>query len=260
MTEAFDLLSRRRFDQLAHRLQTDRASIAEAVERITSLDPRPAQRFEMPNQEPMYIRPELLVEKIDGKWAVKLKQEYTPTIRINSYYKNLMTEESTPRDTKDYIREQVKKGRFFMSCLEQRGQTIQRVAEAIVERQQEYFNEGPEHLHPMRMADIAGVMGMHESTISRAVGGKYMETPHGVVELRSFFSSGVETTTGPQVSSRTLEAAIQRLVKAEDPLNPMTDEQLSAKLMEEDIRIGRRTVVKYRERLGIQASALLWQC
>ena len=185
-----------------------------------------------------------------------LHKDVTPSLRISQFYKNMMAESGGKKEVREFIRDHIKRGRFFIDLLMQRQQTIQKVAERIVARQPDFFDQGPSHLKPMTMSDIATEIGVHETTISRTVGGKFARTPHGVVELRSFFTSGMATNSGEAVSSRTVEAALKEVIAAEDPAHPLSDKEIAQHMGQRGIRISRRTVVKYRDRLGILPSAL----
>ncbi len=160
------------------------------------------------------------------------------------------------KGVREFLREHIRKGRFFISCLEQRQETIRKVAQEIVARQVAFFEQGPAHLRPMTMSEIAQVIGVHETTISRTVGGKFARTPHGVFELRSFFTSGMATHSGEAVSSRAVEAALREIVAEEDDSQPLSDGGISERMSQRGIRISRRTIVKYRDRLGILAGSL----
>lgn len=256
LDKCFDLLSRRRFEEIAKHLDVEVEDVLEAAERITALNPRPAKDFEDTPITGFHVQPELTIEKSGGRWVVILHKELTPSLRISHFYKTMMAESAGKKDVREYIREHIKRGRFFIDLLMQRQQTIQKVAECIVARQQEFFDLGPTHLRPMTMAEIASDIGVHETTISRTVGGKFALTPHGVFELRSFFTSGMATDSGEDVSSRTVEAALKEVVAGEDHAHPLSDKEISESLAARGIRISRRTIVKYRDRLGILPSAL----
>jgi RNA polymerase sigma-54 factor len=256
LEECFDLLSRRRFEDIAKHFDVEVEDVMAATERITALNPRPAKDFEETPLTGFHVQPELSIERKDDHWAVTLHRELTPTLRISHYYKTMMAESGGKKEVRDYIREHIKRGRFFIDLLQQRQQTIQKVAECIVARQPDFFDQGPTHLKPMTMAEIASDIGVHETTISRTVGGKFANTPHGVFELRSFFTSGMATHSGEAVSSRTVEAALKEVINAEDPAHPLSDKEISEAMAAKGIRMSRRTVVKYRDRLGILPSAL----
>lgn len=256
LDECFDALSRRKFEQIAIHFDVELEDVLDATQRITALNPRPAKDFDDTPVTGFQVLPELTIEKQGERWAVIMHKEVTPSLRISHMYKTMMAEAGDKKDVRDYIREHIKRGRFFMDLLVQRQQTIQKVAESIVARQRDFFDLGPTHLKPMTMSEIAGDIGVHETTISRTVGGKYAATPFGIFELRSFFTSGMATDSGEAVSARTVEAALKEVIAAEDASRPLSDKEISEHMAERGIRISRRTVVKYRDRLGILPSAL----
>ena len=195
LRDCFPALSRRKFNDIAAQLDVEPEDAVEAAMRITELNPRPAQIFD-PEPEATSITPELSIEKQGGRWTVVLHREFTPVLRISHCYKNIMNEAGSGSEVRDYLREHIRKGRYFIRCLEERQETIRKVATEIVSRQQAFLEHGPAHLKPMTMSQIAEVVGVHETTISRTVGGKFAMTPHGVFELRSLFTSGMATESG----------------------------------------------------------------
>ena len=256
LKDCFDALSKRRFEDIADKLDVEVEDAVEAAERLTSLNPRPARLFDEPPGAGCGVEPELSMDKVDGAWTVTVHREFTPRLRISAMCKNMLNGPANEKGVREFLREHIRKGRFFISCLEQRQETIRKVAQEIVARQEPFFEQGPSHLRPMTMAEIAQVIGVHETTISRTVGGKFAQTPHGVFELRSFFTSGMATHSGEAVSSRTVEAALREIIAEEDDSQPLSDGEISQRMSERGIRISRRTVVKYRDRLGILAGSL----
>lgn len=256
LDECFLLLSRRKFEEIAAHFDVELDDVQDAAMRITALNPRPARDFDETPAIGFHVQPEMTIEKQAGKWTVTIHKEVTPSLRISQFYKSMMAESAGKKDVRDFIRDHIKRGRFFIEMLQQRQQTIQKVAEHIVARQEDFFEIGPSSLKPMTMADIANEIGVHESTVSRTVAGKFANTPHGVFELRSFFTSGMATFSGEAVSGRTVEAALKEIIQAEDRGHPLHDKEIVERLAERGIRMSRRTVVKYRDRLGILPSAL----
>lgn len=256
LKDCFDSLSKRRFEDIADKLDVEVEDAVDAAGRLTALNPRPGRMFDVTPGAGCSVEPELSMEKVDGAWTVTVHREFTPSLRISAACKNMLNGPPGEKGVREYLREHIRKGRFFISCLEQRQETIRKVAQEIVVRQEAFFEQGPSHLRPMTMAVIAQVIGVHETTISRTVGGKFARTPHGVFELRSFFTSGMATHTGEAVSSRTVEAALREIVAAEDGAHPLSDGEISERMSLRGIRISRRTVVKYRDRLGVLAGSL----
>jgi RNA polymerase sigma-54 factor len=157
---------------------------------------------------------------------------------------------------KEYLREKIRGGRFFIKCIEQRQHTLLNIAKEIVERQRDFFDQGPAHLHPMTMSQVAQAVGVHETTVSRAVSGKYMSTPRGLFELKYFFTSGYTTSEGASVSNESVRQAIAEIIRGEDPRKPLSDQDIVTTLSEQGLPIARRTVAKYREQLGLLPSHL----
>ena len=179
-----------------------------------------------------------------------------PHLRISNYYKDLMSTPGSGREVRDYIRDKIKGGKFFIRSIQQRQQTILQIANEIVQRQPEFFSQGPSGLKPMTMSQVADAVGVHETTVSRAVSGKYMETPFGMFELRFFFTTGFQTSGGASVSNESVKDAVSSLVASEGTRNPLSDQQIVEILSERGIPIARRTVAKYRDQLGILPSHL----
>jgi RNA polymerase sigma-54 factor len=255
LKDCFDALAKRRFEDMAATLDVEVEDVVEAAERLTLLHPRPARLFDAEAETGHSVEPELTFEEVDGAWTVTVHREFTPGLRISASCKNLLNA-GGGAEVRAYLREHIRKGRWFITCLAQRQETIRKVAQEIVSRQEDFFVHGPAHLRPMKMADIAQAIGVHETTISRTVNGKYARTPHGVFELRTFFTSGMSTDSGTDVSSRAVEAALREIVQNEDATQPLSDMELATRLAERGIRIARRTVLKYRDRLRILPAPL----
>ena len=249
-----DDLARRRFPQVARKLSVPLSEIARAAEHIAALNPRPASAFS--HAAPHYISPDVHVERSNGSYHITLNDEQLPRLRISNLYKDLMSNAASREEVRGYIRDKIRSGKFLIRSIQQRQQTIQRIAEEIVARQQDFFDQGPAHLKPMNMSQVADVVGVHETTVSRAISGKYIATPHGVYELRYFFTSGVDTESGVQVSNTSVKTSLAEIVKSEDPSHPWSDEDLVHQLALQGIKLARRTVAKYREELNILPSHL----
>lgn len=256
VAEHLDDLARRRLPDLARKLKVSVERVSQAAETIGGLNPRPAQDFVTSTATNLYVQPDLSVEKVNGRYVVTLNNEAVPRLRISNTYKDLMARSGTKEEVRGYIRERIRSGKFFIQSIEQRQQTIRRIAEEIVVRQEAFLDHGPSHLRPMNMAQLAEVVGVHETTVSRAVNGKYMRTPQGVYELRYFFTTGLETSSGESMSNVSVKAALGELVKNEDATKPYSDDAIVKKLHEQGIKLARRTVAKYRDELGILPSHL----
>lgn len=250
-----DELARRRLPDIAKKLRVPVERVAQAAEAIAGLNPRPAQDF-APAPQGLYVQPDVTVEKVNDRYTVTVHNESLPRLRISNTYKDLMSQARTRTEVRSYIRDRIRSGKFFIQAIEQRQQTIRRIAEEIVARQTEFLEHGPSHLKPMNMAQLAEVVGVHETTVSRAVAGKYMKTPQGVFEMRYFFTTGLANDSGESLSNVSIKAALQELVRGEDASKPLSDDAIVKKLSEQGIRLARRTVAKYRDELGILPSHL----
>ena len=247
-----DELGKRRFPEIARRLCTTPEQVQKCANLIATLDPKPGQIFAPdPNN---YVLPDVTVECIDGQWQVLLNGDQIPHLRISNTYKDLMARDGNAMDVRDYIRDKIRSGKFLIKSIHQRQQTISNIAHEIVARQQNFFESGPASLRPMTMVQIADAVGVHETTVSRAISGKYMATPWGVFEMKYFFTPGYQTTDGATMSNTSVKNAIAELVNGEDSRNPLSDKEIVDILTDRGIPIARRTVAKYRAELGILPS------
>ncbi len=245
-------LGKHRFPEIARKLNTSPEQVQKCADFIATLDPKPGQLFtpDMTN----YVLPDVTVEKVSGEWQVSLNGEQIPHLRISNTYKDLMSRDGNPADVRDYIRDKIRSGKFLIKSIHQRQQTISNIAHEIVKRQQDFFENGPTALKPLTMVQVAEVVGVHETTVSRAISGKYMATPWGVFELKYFFTPGYQTAGGDTLSNTSVKNAITELVKAEDTRHPLSDKEIVDILTERGIPIARRTVAKYRAEAGILPS------
>lgn len=249
-----EALGRRRYNDIAAKLGIYWDEVQDAAENISKLRPRPGT--ELASAEPEYVVPEVTVTRTEDGYRVSLNDEPLPKLRISHSYKDLLTQAASNPEVRDYLRDKIRAGKFLIRCLDQREQTIKRIAEEIVRRQREFFDEGRASLKPMTMAQVAEAVGVHETTVSRAVAAKYMDTPQGLIEMRSLFTSGVATANGGSVASTGVKEMIGELVRNEDPAHPLTDDQIEAKLKAQGIKIARRTVAKYRGEMKILPVAM----
>lgn len=247
-----DDLGKRRFPEVARRLGTTVDQVQRAANFIGTLDPRPGQIFTPdPNN---YVLPDVTVERIGGNWQISLNGDQIPHLRISNTYKDLMAKDGNGAEVKDYIRDKIRSGKFLIKSIHQRQQTISNIAHEIVDRQKEFLELGASALKPLTMVQIADAVGVHETTVSRAISGKYMATPHGVFEMKYFFTPGYQTATGESMSNTSVKGAIAELVKGEDTKNPLSDKEIVEILSKRGIPIARRTVAKYRNELNILPS------
>jgi RNA polymerase sigma-54 factor len=255
-----EALGRRRYEEIARKIGSFQGEeifwdwIQDASENIAQLQPRPGQ--EMALERPEYVVPEVSVLPDGDDFRVVLNDEPLPKLRISHAYKDMLTQAGSDPEVRDYLREKMRAGKFLMRCLDQREHTIKQIAEDIVRRQKQFFREGRSQLKPMTMAQVAEVVGVHETTVSRAVAGKFMETPQGLIEMRALFTSGVATSDGGAVASTGVKELIGTMVQDEDPSAPLTDDQIEALLKAKGIKIARRTVAKYRNEMKILPVAM----
>jgi RNA polymerase sigma-54 factor len=196
----------------------------------------------------------------EGDFVVRLNEEELPRLKINQEYKELLAGRGENEELLLYLREKVRGARFFMRSLEQRQQTLLAIGNQIVSRQEEFFRHGPSALKPLIMAQVGDAVGVHVTTVSRAVSGKYMETPRGLFELRYFFTPGYQNNDGSSVSNETVKAAIREMVAGESARFPMSDQEIVEALQDRGLKVARRTIAKYREQLGILPSHLRKTC
>ena len=247
----FDLLAERDYVRLARRMKLSREELQQVVALIQTLNPRPGAHLQDARVE--YIVPDVHVRKKAGAWQVELNAEVVPHLRVNPYYASMVRRADNSQDNTS-LRTHLQEARWFIKSLQSRSQTLLRVATAIVERQRAFLEHGDVAMKPLVLHDIAEVLGMHESTISRVTTRKYMHTPRGIYELKYFFSSHLSTSAGGECSSTAIRAVIRKLIAAENSLKPLSDSKLAAVLSEQGINVARRTVAKYREAMAIPPS------
>jgi RNA polymerase sigma-54 factor len=223
-----------------------------AIDFIRTLDPRPGQRYN--RSEARLIEPDVAFVKRGDEWVVGMNEEDLPTLRLNQGYRRLLTKDGTEKDVKDYVKERYRSALQLMRNIEQRKNTILRTCEAIVRRQGDFLEKGVDALRPMMIKEVAEEIGVHPSTVSRAVSSKYVHTPQGVFELRFFFSEGVNGPEGAGTPLMLLKRKVKKLIEDEDPRKPLTDDQIAAMLQGQGIDVTRRTVAKYREDLRIPST------
>jgi RNA polymerase sigma-54 factor len=249
-----DALGKRRIPEIARGTGCSVEEAQAAIGRIGRLEPRPGRAF-LPDAN-QYILPEVFVQKSGNDYIVTTNDEHIPHLRISNIYKDLMSQGGNSTEVKNYIREKIRAGKFLIKSLHQRQQTILNIGKQIVKRQREFMEKGVSHLKPLIMAQIAEAVGVHETTVSRAVSGKYMQTPQGVFEMKFFFTGGLQTASGENVSNTSVKDMIAEIFKNEDPAKPLSDHEVVKMLSEKGIVIARRTVAKYRLELNILPSNL----
>ena len=251
----FDHLVNRRFPEIARQLKCTVEDVQAAADVIATLNPRPG--LQVSSEEPKYVTPDLLVERVDDEYVVVLNDRHLPRLRISSAYESVLREKkkaesnSDEAKTREYIHGKLNSARWLIQTIEQRRKTMIKVMNCIIREQREFFDKGIAFLRPLTLQQVARQIDMHESTVSRVCSGKYVQTPRGVFELKFFFSSGLETEDGEDVSARTAKNIIKTLIDEENKKEPMSDQRIAQLLHEQGLRIARRTVAKYREQLNV---------
>lgn len=254
ISQYMDALGKRRLPEIARGLGLDIDTVQDSVARIGNLEPRPGRDFMPDNQQ--YILPEVFVQKVGEEFVVTNNNEQIPHLRISNTYKDLMSQAESSTEVRDYIREKIRAGKFLIKSLHQRQQTILNIGKEIVKRQHDFMEKGVAHLRPMTMVQVAEVVGVHETTVSRAVSGKYIQTPQGIFEMKYFFTSGIKTSSGAGMSNTSVKDIINEMVASEEPSKPLSDEDIVKQLAQKGIVIARRTIAKYRSELNILPSHL----
>jgi RNA polymerase sigma-54 factor len=253
VSEYLPLLEKKKYKEIAKALGCELKDIGQALEVIRRLSPNPGQQYN--SREPVYIRPDVYIYKISGEYQIVLNDEGLPQLRLNRAYRRLLLKgDNVPKDTKSFVKERFRSALELIRSIDQRQQTIFRVCRAIIERQREFLERGRMYLKPMLIKDIAGELGVHPSTISRVVANKYAHTPQGLIELRKFFTVGVEGADGENVSTVHVKEKIRKIIEVEDNQKPLSDQRISKILSQQGIQITRRTVAKYRDQMSIPGS------
>lgn len=221
---------------------------------IATLEPKPGRMFSA--ETPTYVLPEVIVQKVGDDYIVIVNNDQIPHLHISRHYRSLMENPETSTETKKYIREKIQSSKFLINSIHQRQQTIYRIATEIVRVQRAFLDHGITHLAPLIMSEIAKVLGVHETTVSRAIANKYMQTPRGVFEMKYFFTPGFKTDAGANISNMTIKDTIEQMIREEDSGHPLSDQDIVGLLKEKGISVARRTIAKYRDQLNIQPSHL----
>jgi RNA polymerase sigma-54 factor len=246
------LLQKRDLKDLARAAQVSPAEAQAGVDFIRTLDPRPGRLYN--REQTRLIEPDVVFIKRGGEWVVSMNEENMPSLRLSTRYRRMLASEGTEKEVKDYVKERFRSALQLMRNIAQRKSTILRTCEVIVRRQQEFLEQGVEALRPMMIKEVAEEIGVHPSTVSRAVSNKYAHTPQGVIELRFFFSEGSNGPEGADTPLLVLKRKVKKLIENEDASHPLTDDQLAAMLGAQGIQLTRRTVAKYREDMNIPST------
>lgn len=251
------LLEKKQWDPIARQLKASPEAIREAARWIAHLDPKPGRSFY--GEDPIAIKPDASVsydESEDGKLATEIYEEELPELRVSPYYRRLLKDQKLDPASRRFLKEKIQAAIDFMKALSQRRSTLGGITEEIAKAQAGFFEKGFSHLKPLRLKDISSRLGIHESTVSRAIQGKYLSTPQGTLPYKSFFSSKLERVEGEAESQKSMMEKIRELIRSEEPGRPLSDQALTELLQREGIKIARRTVAKYRELLKILPSPL----
>jgi RNA polymerase sigma-54 factor len=249
--EHFDDFKQKKYPELAKKLRVPIQEIQSQCKVISTLDPKPG--FEISGNDPQYVIPDLVVDKVDDKYVVYLNDKNIPRLRINHVYQEELLKDGRDgdRETKEFIQSRLKSARWLIQTIEQRRRTMVKVMECIVDKQREFFEKGTAFLKPLTLQQVASEINMHESTVSRVTTSKYVQTPRGVFELKFFFSSSLGTQDGSEISAKSAKDKIRRIIGQEETRNPLSDQKIADILKKDGLNIARRTVAKYREQLGL---------
>jgi RNA polymerase sigma-54 factor len=250
----FPLLVRRRLPDISRKIGLPVEAIQEAIEEIGRLDPSPGSRFAEDTNR--VVVPDVTVEKVGNEWQIILNNDYIPRVRLSRSYRELIAKGTLSEQERSYLREKLRAGKFLINSIEQRQQTIEKITREILRVQIDFFEEGVSKLKPLTMTQVADVVGVHETTVSRALANKFIRTPHGVFEMKYFFTPGYQSDAGESISNTSVKDKIKALLEEEDPAKPLSDEDIGGILKAKGIPIARRTVAKYRGELGILPSNL----
>jgi RNA polymerase sigma-54 factor len=253
--DCFEELVSHRWSEISKRFGISPADVQSAADEIAKLDPKPGLRYSSGGDN--YIIPDLVVEKIDDKYHVFLNDANLPRLKLSRAYQEIARDKKKfDGENKEFISSKLNSANWMIQAIEQRRQTMLKVMNYIVERQRDFFEKGVQQLKPLTLREVAEVISMHESTVSRVTNEKFVQTPRGVLPLKFFFSSGLATTEGEDVSARGIKAQLQKLVAEEDPRHPLTDQAIVNILKQNGVQIARRTVAKYRDQLGVLSARM----
>ncbi len=247
-------LERRQIPKIAKAMGVSAERVEELKDLLATLNPWPGHEYSC--EATQYVTPDVIVEKIDEEFVVYLSDDTVPNLRINNQYRSMMTNGRMSRDEKQYVRDKLESAKWLIRNIEQRQQTILRIARSIVEVQSDFLEKGVEFIKPLTLQEIADKVGVHEATVSRATRGKYMQTPQGLFEMKYFFSPGLRKDSGGEQSSKSVQSIIKKIIEDEDRTKPLSDQKIADLLKTQGLNIARRTVTKYREAMGILSTTL----
>ncbi len=246
----FEALVQRQIPKIAKAMKITPEQVEEIRQRLSRLNPWPGHLFS--SEPPQYVTPEIIVEKVDDEYVVRLSSDHYPELRINAGYQQEIRQQSMSKEEREFVRAKTESARWLLQNVTQRQQTIIKVGQAIVDVQRDFMEKGVEEIRPLTLQVIADMVGVHESTVARTTKGKYMQTPQGVFELKYFFSPGLTRTDGDEnQSSKSVQALVKKIIDEEDKHKPLSDQGISDKLLEHGVKVARRTVTKYRQAMDI---------
>lgn len=254
VAEHLEELEHRQIPKIAKEMRISVERVEELKSLLAKLNPWPG--LEYSSEPTQYVTPDVIVEKIDDEFVVYLSDESIPALRINEDYRKMMGNGKVTREEKQYLRDKVESAKWLIRNVEQRQQTILRIARAIVEVQHDFLDRGIEYIKPLTLQEIADKVGVHEATVSRTTRGKYMQTPQGLFEMKFFFSPGLKRDSGEAQSSKSVQSIIKKMIDEEDKSKPYSDQKIADLLKKQGLNIARRTVTKYREAMGILPTSM----
>ncbi|MHC4959358.1 MAG: RNA polymerase factor sigma-54 [Planctomycetota bacterium] len=244
-------VNKNKLPKVSRELEITIPQLKKLIEQIARLDPRPGAK--LGGQRNAYVHPDVVVEWVDGRYEIQLEDSFFPRIRVNPQYREILNASDDPK-VKDYVRKKLENAKWLVDAIQQRQNTLNRVCEEIFQVQRDYLDYGESALKPLKMQEIADRVGIHVSTVSRAIADKWVQTPRGIVPLKFFFTGGAQTSDGETMSRRSVKQKVKTIIDAEDKSSPLSDEQVAEKLKEDGLDIARRTVTKYRKALHIPSS------
>lgn len=247
-------LAKHNYDEIAKTLRVKTSDILQASKVIAQLEPHPARPYSIINEQAVIA--DVIVFLDNDKFIVRLNEEELPRIRINDHYKETLAEQPHNSELRNYLREKIRSGKVFIQSLDQRKETLLAVCREIVQSQYDFLKHGPYGLHPLTMSAVATAINVHETTVGRAIAGKYIDTPRGIFPLKYFFTTGFEREEGTAVSNEMVKTALRQLIDQENKKEPLSDQELVTRLQEKGIKVARRTISHYREQLGILPKSL----
>ncbi len=254
ISEHLDDLGNNKINNIAKKLSIPIEKAQEIRDFIRTLEPKPGRIFSS-SRNVRYVTPDITVEKVNGEYIVIVKDTTAPRLSINHYYRKLLLNNDMEDKASSYINKKLNSALKLIKCIQQRRNTIYKVVNAIVNYQIDFFEKGIVYLKPLTLREIADEIGVHESTVSRAINGKYLQCPRGIYELKYFFQSGVSSALGEGISSESIKSIIKDLIQNENPKKPLSDQSISNRLNKMGVKISRRTVAKYRDELSILSSS-----